>query len=343
MTPRDIVLAQLSHRETAPVPYVLPMEPTVAEQLDRHYGSAGWRQRLTPFLVSHFSIDTIREQAISPTHGRDIFGSIWRGDCRPWHLEKPALAHSSLDGFAFPSLDQFLDPVAPGREEAIRAIRQDREHYHFIGMGWGIFEQTWRIRGFENALIDSIAEPGFYEELVGRLTDLYVELVKACADVPADAIFFGDDWGDQRGPILGAARWRRFIKPAWKRIYAEVHRQGKTVIAHSCGSVRELMPDIVEIGLDVLESCQPEAAGMDPRELKAGWGGKLVFYGCLGSQRLIPFGTPDAIRAEVGRLCRDMGRGGGFILAPAKPLQPETPVANAVALLEAFTRQEACE
>jgi uroporphyrinogen decarboxylase len=339
MTPREIMLNQLSHRETCPVPYVLPMEASVAEKVDRHYGSDAWRQRLALFIVGHFSVDTIREQPISATHGRDIFGSTWRRDCRPWHLETPALPESSFAGYAFPRLEQFLDPVAPRKEAAIVNIRQDREHYHIIGMGWGIFEQTWRIRGFENALIDTIAEPQFYEELVERLTELYIGLVKYCADIPADAIFFGDDWGDQRGPILGAERWRRFIKPAWKRIYAEVHRQGKSVIAHSCGSVRDLMPDIVEIGLDVLESCQPEAAGMNPYELKAQWGDKIVFYGCLGSQHTIPFGTPAEIQAEVRRLCREMGKGGGYILAPAKALQPETPVENAVALIEAFTQQ----
>ncbi len=339
MTPRDIVVAQLSHESTAPVPYVLPMEPTVAERVTAHYGGPDWRKRLQHFLVSHFHVSTIREEPISDTHGTDIFGSIWRRDQRPWHLETPALQQSSFADYEFPTLEQFLDPVAPGKEEAIRRIRADRDHYHLIGMGWGVFEQTWRIRGFENALIDAVAEPGFYEELVGRITDLYVGMVEFCADVPADAIMFGDDWGDQRGPILGPERWRQFIKPAWAKVYEAVHAQGKKAISHSCGSVADIMPDVIEIGLDALESCQPEAAGMNPYELKAKWGDKITFYGCLGSQSTIPFGTPHEIRAEVRKLCREMGRNGGYILAPAKPLQPETPTENAVAIVEAFTQQ----
>jgi uroporphyrinogen decarboxylase len=88
--------------------------------------------------------------------------------------------------------------------------------------------------------------------------------------------------------------------------------------------------------LDVLESVQPEAEGMNPYDLKRKWGDKITFWGCLGSQSTIPRGTPDEIRLEVARLKREMSRGGGFILAPAKPLQPETPTGNAVAVFESF-------
>ena len=84
-------------------------------------------------------------------------------------------------------------------------------------------------------------------------------------------------------------------------------------------------------------SVQPEAAGMNPYELKKKWGDKITFWGCLGSQSTIPLGTPAEIAGEVRRLRRDMSPGGGFILAPAKPLQPETPTENAVAIVEAFT------
>jgi uroporphyrinogen decarboxylase len=110
-------------------------------------------------------------------------------------------------------------------------------------------------------------------------------------------------------------------------------------MSHSCGSVVEIIPDLVEIGLDVLESVQPEAAGMNPYELKKKFGKNITFWGCLGSQSTIPRGTPDEIRAEVRHLKKAMGVGGGYILAPAKPLQPETPVANAVAIVEAFTEK----
>ena len=120
---------------------------------------------------------------------------------------------------------------------------------------------------------------------------------------------------------------------------AEVKRQDKLVITHCCGSIVDILPDAIEIGLDVLESCQPEARGMNPYDLKKKFGDKLTFWGCLGSQSVIPFGTPEEIRAEVQQLCREMGKGGGFILGPAKSLQPGTPTENAAAVVEAFAEQ----
>ena len=338
MKPRDMILAQIKHQRLPTV--TIPYEESVAQRLDEYYGGRDWRSKIQQFIVSYFNVDTVQETPIDDTYGRDIFGSIWRRDRRPWHLERPALQERSFDSIEFPSLECFTDPIAPGKADAIRRINADRDHFHIINMGWGVFEQTWRIRGFENALVDAIEDPDFYQELVTRITDLFVGMVRFCADVPADAFFFGDDWGDQRGVILGPDRWRRFIKPAWARIYEEVHRQGKIVISHSCGSVADIMGDAIEIGLDVLESVQPEAAAMNPYELKARWGDKITFWGCLGSQSTIPFGTPDEVRAEVRRLLREMGRGGGYIFSPAKPLQPETPVENAVAIIETVIHQE---
>jgi uroporphyrinogen decarboxylase len=169
-----------------------------------------------------------------------------------------------------------------------------------------------------------------------RLMNLYLQFVDYTADLPIDGILFGDDWGHQQGVIIGPKKWRQFLKPRWAQIYARVHAHGKIVMHHSCGSVAELMGDLIEIGMDVLESSQPEPAGMNPYELKKKWGEKITFWGCLGSQSTVPFGAPETIRTEVRRLRAEMGRGGGYILSPAKPIQPGTPVENIAAVFEAF-------
>jgi uroporphyrinogen decarboxylase len=336
--PRDVVLEQIHHRETRPVPYTLGFEGDVAERLDAHYGSSAWRERLTPYIVSCAGIDTVREERVSEIHTRDAFGGLWRHDHRPFYLVEPAMKAPSFDNYDFPGPERF---AAPNLEESARkAIDEHPDSFALFGCGWGLFEQSWRIRGFENALMDAAADPDFYGELLDRLTDLYLAHVGQAAGVPADAIMFGDDWGDQRGVILGPERWRRFIKPRWAKIYEAVHAQSKIVISHCCGSVAEIMPDIIEIGLDVLESVQPEAGGMNPYELKKRWGDKIAFWGCLGTQSTIPFGSPREIRGEIERLCREMGRGGGYILSPAKPIQPETPTENAAAVVEAFAGQD---
>ena len=352
MTPREIVLAQIRHRETTPVPFTLGFEGDVADRLDAHYGGKSWRDRLTPYIVRCGGIPTMDKEPLSgtgvppvlhgrdahATYGRDKFGTLWRLDLRPFHLEVPAMQQPSFDGYAFPTADVFL---APGLKETVEQAK--REHpgsFTLVNVPWGLWEHCWAIRGFENALMDCIAEPDFFEELLDRLTNLFLAHVAQCAAVPTDAIMFGDDWGDQRGVTVGPDRWRKFFKPRYAKIYDAVRAQGKLIISHCCGSVCDIMPDIIEIGLNVLESCQPEARGMNPYELKKRWGDKITFWGCLGSQSTIPFGTPADIRGEVRHLCKEMGRGGGFILAPAKSLQPETPTENAAAVVEAFTRQD---
>jgi uroporphyrinogen decarboxylase len=337
MIPRDMVLEQIHHHETSPVPFRLDFEGDVAERLDRYYGNASWRQQLTPYLQIIDGIDTIQEKPISDTHTQDIFGGIWRQDRRPSHLEKPALASPSFDNYNFPPMSMFWDEKK--RESIQKELEKHSESCRVVLISWGIFEQSWRIRGFENALMDAIVEPDFYRELLNKLTELYLKFIAVCADLNCDAIMFGDDWGDQRGVILGPDRWRQLLKPCWQKIYEAVHSHGKIAITHCCGSIADIMPDIIEIGLDVLESVQPEATGMNPYQLKKKWGDKIIFWGCLGSQSTIPFRTPDEIKKEVQKLCHEMGKGGGYILSPAKALQPETPTENAVAVVEAFTKQ----
>ena len=335
MKPRDIVLESLHHRQPPAIPYTLGFEGDVAERLDAHYGGPHWRDRIVPYLVGVCAVDTDKKETIDAAHNRDPYGGIWRVDRLPWHLEKPPLAQPSFEGYTFPKPEDFYRP--DWKAQARQTIADHPDAFFVGSLGWGLFERSWNLRGFENILMDAITAPDFFEEALDKLMNLYLDFVEYTADLPVDAILFGDDWGDQRGIIIGPKRWRQFLKPRWAKIYAAVHRHGKIVMHHSCGSVADIMPDIIEIGMDVLESVQPEAAGMNPYELKRKWGDKISFWGALGSQSVLPFGTPAEIKAEVTRLKTEMGRNGGYILAPAKPLQPETPTANAVAVLEAFT------
>jgi uroporphyrinogen decarboxylase len=339
MKPREYVLEQIQHRETSPVPFSLGFEGDIAEQLDAYYGGPEWRARLTPYMAGVGGIDTVQQERVDDAHVRDVFGSLWRDDRRPWHLVEPALKEPSFKGFHFPGPERFMGDLEARKAAALRACEEKAGSFRIVNIGWGLFEHSWRIRGFEEALIDALTRPDFYGELLDRLTDLFVQFVGVWADVPADAIMFGDDWGFQQGVILGPDLWLKFLKPHWARVYEAVHAQGKRVISHCCGSIVDIMPDIVEIGLDVLESVQPEPRGMNPYELKRRWGSQITFWGALGSQSTVQFGSPQEIHDEVRRLCREMGRGGGYILAPAKSLQPGTPLQNAVAVVEAFTNQ----
>ncbi len=333
MTPRDLVLEQIRHRQTDPVPYTLAFEGDVGSRLDAHYGSRAWREKIVPYIAHCGGVTRDTNVTLDAAHFRDAFGSVWRVDGGAPAVVAPALKAPTFEGYAFPPASAFRDAAAKAGARQ-RVAEAAKRSFTLVGSLclWG----SWYLRGFENTLMDCAAEEDFYDELLERMTGLCLDLVAECADVPADAIMMGDDWGDQRGILIGAERWRKFFKPRYARIFDAIHAQGKLAVMHCCGSAAEIMPDIVEIGLDVLESVQPEAAGMNPDALKKAWGDKITFWGCLGTQRLIPFATPDEIRAEIRRLRRAMSRGGGFILAPAKPLRPETPTENAVAVVEEF-------
>jgi uroporphyrinogen decarboxylase len=336
MTRKERVVSQIEHRQSDFVPQAgLDCEGDVAEMLDRHFGSGEWRGALD--RANHI----VRIPGL-PLHGveadtgaaffTDAFGTRWRGDLRPFHLEEPGLREPSFEAFRFPVASDFF---APGwQDAALEQISAGEDRFMVTGFGFGLFERSWAIRSFQGALTDAVLEPEFYAELVQRITELQLALLDEILTLPIDGFMFSDDWGDQRGVLLGPERWRKFIKPGQARLYERVHDAGKYTLNHCCGNVVDIMPDLIEIGLDVLQSVQPEA--MDPYELKRRFGRDITFWGGLGSQRVIPFGTPEEIHAEVRRLAREMGAGGGYILGPAKSLQPGTPVANAAAVVEAF-------
>ena len=333
MKPRDIILEQMQHRETDRIPYTLPIGSEVGERLNEHFGGEAWRERLVKYIAQCGGVTKPPSEKLDDTHHRDVFGTVWRTDREPPSVVEPGLKAPTFEGYSFPSADVFLDATV--KEATKKRVVESTESFTMVSVGPCLWE-GWYLRGFENALMDCVAEEDFFAEMLERLTELCLAVIEACADIPADAIMMGDDWGNQQGVMVGPERWRRFYKPRYARIFQAIHDQGKRAIMHCCGSAADIMADIVEIGLDVFESVQPEAKGMNPYELKRAWGDRITFWGGLGSQSTIPFGTPTEIREEIRRLRREMGKGGGYILAPAKPLRPETPTENAVAVVEEF-------
>ena len=340
MTAREILLNSMKHKGNPEniTPYTIGFDCHILEEKVNNYYGCSWYEKTRPFIHSPFHVSTTIEVPIEGRahYSKDVFGSIWRTDKLPWHLEVPVLAEPSFKGYTFPTIDDFVGPLEKVnlKKYAKEQNEKNPDLFRIINMGWGIFEQTWRICGFEETMCNIAAEEEFYGELVEKISDLYVQMVEYCADVEADAFLFGDDWGSQTGVIIGPHKWRKFIKPAWKKVYDKVHAQGKYVISHSCGSVYDIIPDAIEIGLDMLESVQPETYGMNPFKLKEEFGDKLGFWGTLGSQSVIPFWKPDEIKEHIKKLKKEMSVNGGYILAPAKPFQPETPLENAIAVID---------
>jgi len=335
-TPKDRVLAAFHFEEPDIVPYDVVIEPEVEERLNDHYGGSEWER----MVEKHFTIVSFPHYAemefVDDVCFRDEYGCVWDAHALPMHLVSSPLSEPSLAGYDFDTVRKtVLDSF---HEESAQTIIRDNPDKFILGQcGGGLFERSWMLRGFENALVDSALHPEFYEELLDHLVDLQLATVGKLCELPIDGMFLGDDWGDQRGIILGPERWRRFIKPRFKKLVERVHQAGKVAILHCCGNNFDVIPDMIEAGLDVLESLQPEA--MDDYEIKKRYGRNIRLWGGLGTQQVLPFGTPQEVRNEIRRLIAGLGKGGGYVLAPAKPLMREVPTENAIAVLEEFSQK----
>lgn len=195
------------------------------------------------------------------------------------------------------------------------------------------------LRGMEQAYVDLRWHPEIADAILAHIRAYFLEYnrrVFAAAQGRFDIFMMGDDFGAQNGPLMDLATWRRFFRDGFRAYIELAHAHGLKVMHHTCGSVVELIPDFIECGLDILQSLQPAAAGMDLARLKREFGKDLAFHGSIDIQQLLPLGTPAQIRERVRRHL-DAGRpGGGFIISTAHNIQPDTPTENILALFEAY-------
>ena len=336
MTPKERVLAALEYEETDIVPYDVVLEGDVEERLNEHYGGTEWEKMIQKHILPISLSPWNALEFLEDGGFKDEYGCVWDFNARPFHLVASPLKEPNLEGYDF---DAVLKITLDSFDMAsARLLIDDNPDKFIVGqMNFGLFERSWILRGFENVLMDSILQPEFYEELLDQILRMQLAMVDKLCTLPVEGILFGDDWGDQRGVILGPDRWRHFIKPRAAKLYERARNAGKVVLTHCCGNVFDIIPDVIEMGLDVLESLQPEA--MDVYEIKRRYGKNLRLWGGLGTQQVLPFGSSEDVRNEIQRLIKEMGKGGGYILAPAKPLMPEVPTENAIAVLEEFAQQ----
>jgi len=335
VTPRDTVKLAFQYQETEHVPFTLGLGKDQEAALTRHYGNDSWQAQAVPCIQTIGGVDNFLSLAgmteLPDGSQRDCLGCVWRMGTThhlvDWPLHEPAMG-----GYRLPPLAPYFEKVRAKWPERIAAT-EDR--FRRIGHSFGLFERAWSLRGFEDFLMDLAGSPEFVEELLDHITEWFLESVDLMAAAPVDAIMLTDDHAAQRGMLMGAERWRRLFKPRWKKIFGRVHHYGLYTILHMCGDTSEVVPDLIEVGLDCMESCQPEC--MDIFDLKKRYGRDIRFWGGLGAQSTMPFAKPDEVRRQTRLLKQEMARGGGYILAPAKTPVGNEPIENIAAFLE-----EAC-
>jgi uroporphyrinogen decarboxylase len=199
-----------------------------------------------------------------------------------------------------------------------------------------LFCRVCDLFGMERAMETMLAEPRLFEAALDRVFAHTVEycerMLAACGDA-LPILCLGDDFATQRGMMIAPEHWRKWLKPRYARLFTLGKRHGKPVWFHSCGDVTAVVPDLIEIGLDVWETVQLHTLPLTPRELKREYGKHITFFGAVNTQRL-PFATPDQVREEVRRCIEVLGEGGGYICGPDHHVKPDVPAANAIALFD---------
>ena len=347
MNKRDTVIGALTHRAGAPCPHNIDFTRDMREKLRRHLGlgsadevSAAVGNCCAQLNIGSVTgpsegiIEEVYPVSTGPDTARDDWGVEWRyepGDDIGVVVDSP-LKEPTLAGFTPPR------PRARG-EHLAAFCRANPDRFRLVSLSSPIFQRAWFLRGFENLFTDLVLYPEFVRELVDVIMEYTTAVVAEALDYDIDGFFLMDDWGQQEGLLISPDMWREFFKPGMEKLFGMVKDRGVSLFFHSCGDIECLIPELVEMGLDVLNPFQPEV--MDVHAIKRRYGDQLSFYGGIGTQELLPHGTVAEVEADVREKVGSLGLDGGFILAPAHAVQVDVPIENIMKLVEVMEGQSA--
>ena len=342
MNARERVLTALAHCQPDRVPLDFSATPEVWQTLEAHFRTSDQEEILCRL---HVDLRSVHGQYVGPALPRYPDGSwedVYGIRLKDVHYEAGTYAEvaefvldnaqtpEEIEAHRWPRADWF---DFSGLPEAC----ERRQDYAIVVHGPGVFQRVTWLRPMDKVLMDMMLQPDMAVTLMGKLTDFheaYYSRFLEAGQGKIDILYVTDDYGWQKGPLMSPLLWRQFVAPNLKRIVDVAHRHGAKFMLHSCGSVRQLIPDLIQVGVDVLDPVQTQATGMNPDELKAEFGHRLSFHGAVDTQTTLPFGSADDVRREVEHHIAVLGQAGGYILAPTHNVQPDTPLENILTMYQ---------
>lgn len=340
MTPRERVLSALSHRSPDRTPRDFWAEEPTWKRLLAHLGHDDRDRALDQLGVDirHLALPNPPERALGEGRYQNFWGEryVYRQTAwGPVREDGPgalvtAQTQADLEKFDWPTPDQF-------DHAALAEQCRSRESFALLYGFADVWERPALVRGLEGMFVDMVERPEMAHFLSRKFTDFYREDYTRAAEATQgriDLYLVISDLGSQTGPLISISMFRQFVAPYLKELADCIHGLGAKMMYHSCGDIRPFIPELIKLGVDVLDPIQPTGPRMTPESLKADFGDQLCFHGGIDMQRLLPLGTPEEVRAEVRRYCETLGNDGGYILAPAHLFQPDVPPENILAVYQ---------
>jgi len=346
MTPRERWGALLAGEKPDRVPCDYQATSEVTARLSRELGCATERE-----LWKRLDIDKlIMLGAKNPSAKEDTWHmqSLWS----VWHIEVSNIpvgdglgtyeevARSPLANAATVADVERFDWPDPNdwEVESLRARCEEWPSYPILGGCFEPFYLYCRLRGMEQSLTDLTDNPALVDAGMERIFSIHDSVIRRSLEAAqglVDFIYVAEDMGSQDGLLMSPAAFRRFIKPWLKKMIDLTHSFGAKVLHHDDGAIRALLPEFIEMGIDVLNPVQWRCRGMDREGLARDFGKSLVFHGAVDNQQTLPFGTPHDVRREVAENIRIFSRGKGYIVSPCHNIQPNTSTENILAMYDA--------
>ena len=349
------VLTAISLKEPDRVPVYITITPQVAVKLSEYLGIKDYTHPDSPLsenrisyteLLTHLGNDIIGIGAQAPESnptveiGNGIYMDEWKIKYRKSGYYTEMIEHplSKVESVIEINDFEFPDPQAPGRfDSAKKMVQKYGKSYAVCGdVETTIFETSWYLVGMEKFFIDLAMKKPYIFALMDHIMQYSMGVAKELIKLGADIIWLGDDFGSQQGMIISPKLWREVFKERMKYIIDELKEEnpGIKIAYHSCGSYFPIMEDLIDVGVDILNALQPNAKDMDTKKIKGTFGSKACLFGGIDIQGVVPFGSLKDLENEVKRVLNAAAEGGGYILAGAHNLQPDTSVEKVIKLFE---------